>query len=997
MTPAARASASIKTARLVSAGQIRIERVPAPEPSRIHSVAKDGAGRLYLSDEFNHRVIILAPDGGFIKTVGSRGAGPGEFWYPRGLAVVNRAGIPRLVVCDAWNHRIQVFDLEGSHVSSFGAIGEGEGRFNEPCSIMPEKNGDVWILDRCNHRLMLCSLDGKTLKIIGGRMTVRDEDRINDPVVAYSPLEGEPKPVRGFHYPMSATRLENGDFLVADTNNGRLVQMTDEGISARIVSLKGETPPYFHPAWVGNAGDGLIIVRDVSDAAKALDAARPWSETVLETPDGGLASTAALLMDGGGAVTLVDAKNGLINRCSLEPLTPVQPPSFPAGPESSSPSLLWADRTGEDLFSYILSEPESELIGEMAGKLAATLRGEFMKAGNKLAEVESGYLKKAAEYIQLVERMKKERVEKGEPSSETRSDFNWLTVTMRGAEAERNETRRVMLRNLSWLLRLGEAKTPGFTEKRLAGERAILEKTLSSEFANRSDDYQKVLGWLNESAINPVPPPFTALYNAIIGIGLLNGHLRYLDRALKTLKGPDEKKRLEGLPWPLAVCAGIDAATLAEWMFLALGLLRRHNGRYASAIEIYAIGAARDPGNRRRYETEACVAALMSGDVDGAVQRLRSIAAEASSDIQTQLAAGSVLAEHGRDEDALPLLRRALAVLTPDNPLYSTSRRAEIYSLQNAGEPAKALEIVDAELKTSPGSAQAFIWRGDVLRSSLDAEGALNAFYKARERGAGLEADLKIGDLQVLRGHVDEGIKTYESIIANPQVAGRRNIYESAEQGVVRAMHLRGDTAKALARLDSREFMILYCQTAFLRCYISQTMGKLADAEVDITKLAALYPESRGVYARLALIHALSGRVKETGAAVAIERERFPSHQTSYFAGMAWRICGEAEKSLREFENARGMSAISPWIAVERLISAVALGYEKETESAMTYLLSITKKAGMWSWLVFSREERAGEVEKAFSLMESRLRGAGASMSMERRGPLAWWHGVKPA
>lgn len=141
----------------------------------------DPRGRRYLSDEFNHRIVIEEPDGRS-WTFGQRGAGAGAFRFPRGLALVPgaTAETTRIYVADTWNHRIQVFDGNGQMKFAFGGLGNGRGQFRAPADLViarPEMpwEGDVAapavlvVADQWNGRLQVFELDGTWLATFGGR------------------------------------------------------------------------------------------------------------------------------------------------------------------------------------------------------------------------------------------------------------------------------------------------------------------------------------------------------------------------------------------------------------------------------------------------------------------------------------------------------------------------------------------------------------------------------------------------------------------------------------------------------------------------------------------------------------------------------------------------------------------------------------------------------------------------------------------------------------
>ena len=71
-------------------------------------------GDVLLLDAMLARILVISPDGTIKRTIGSEGAGPGEFRRPRGLAV--HADTIRVV--DQGNGRMQLFSVAGEHLGS---------------------------------------------------------------------------------------------------------------------------------------------------------------------------------------------------------------------------------------------------------------------------------------------------------------------------------------------------------------------------------------------------------------------------------------------------------------------------------------------------------------------------------------------------------------------------------------------------------------------------------------------------------------------------------------------------------------------------------------------------------------------------------------------------------------------------------------------------------------------------------------------------------------
>jgi len=106
-------------------------------------------------DELNHQLLVENPDRSMTAR-GRHGSGPGEFHYPRDVAVLNS----RAYVVDSWNHRVQVFDLPSWQFAfAFGSFGSESGQFFCPSSIAVA-GPFLAIADTNNSRLSFHHPDG---------------------------------------------------------------------------------------------------------------------------------------------------------------------------------------------------------------------------------------------------------------------------------------------------------------------------------------------------------------------------------------------------------------------------------------------------------------------------------------------------------------------------------------------------------------------------------------------------------------------------------------------------------------------------------------------------------------------------------------------------------------------------------------------------------------------------------------------------------------------
>jgi len=131
-------------------------------------VAFDGEGNLVVSDCDNHRIQVFRYiDGAHLRTIGSFGAGNGQFNYPWGIAF---DGAGHIIVSECFNHRVQVLRYsDGAHVITIGGSqGSGNGQFDYPRGIAVDGEGNFAVYDSDNYRVQVHRLsDGACIRTIG--------------------------------------------------------------------------------------------------------------------------------------------------------------------------------------------------------------------------------------------------------------------------------------------------------------------------------------------------------------------------------------------------------------------------------------------------------------------------------------------------------------------------------------------------------------------------------------------------------------------------------------------------------------------------------------------------------------------------------------------------------------------------------------------------------------------------------------------------------------
>ncbi len=211
--------------------------------------------------------------------------GDRALFTPRELAVApggNR------VIADSGNNRIVVLDREGTYVTAFGSacrLNEGEagsctdpdgagpltlgdGQFNEPWGVAVDQAGQIYVSDTWNGRIQVFDAEGRFLRKWGIFNTTNGE--LGDANALFGP--------RGI-----AIDLE-GNLLVADTGNKRIIRFTAEGEPLQQIGGGGVVTGRFEePVGVAvSPQDGSVYVADTWN--RRIQKLSPTLEFIAEWP-----------------------------------------------------------------------------------------------------------------------------------------------------------------------------------------------------------------------------------------------------------------------------------------------------------------------------------------------------------------------------------------------------------------------------------------------------------------------------------------------------------------------------------------------------------------------------------------------------------------------------------------------------------------------------------------------------------------------------------------
>ncbi|XP_044740184.1 E3 ubiquitin-protein ligase TRIM71 isoform X2 [Chrysoperla carnea] len=200
----------------------------------------DRSGNILIADRSNNRIQVFRPDGTFLFKFGSHGNLPGQLDRPAGICC---DAYGRIVVVDKDNHRVQIFMSDGTFILTFGEKGCKNGQFNYPWDVASNSQSQLVVADTRNHRIQLFGPDGTFLSKYG--------------------FEGASPMWKHFDSPRGVCFSPDGQIIVTDFNNHRLVVIDSGFIQARFLGSEGTGDRQFlRPQGVICDDDGNFIVAD---------------------------------------------------------------------------------------------------------------------------------------------------------------------------------------------------------------------------------------------------------------------------------------------------------------------------------------------------------------------------------------------------------------------------------------------------------------------------------------------------------------------------------------------------------------------------------------------------------------------------------------------------------------------------------------------------------------------------------------------------------------
>lgn len=251
---------------------------PDEQLKQPHDVAFDSRGNIYITDAGHRRVLVFGRNGGFLRSIGRPGAGPGEFTLPVGIDVGDDG---RVYVADElagkvaiFNSRgrllrefrvmmplkpfvfgnrlyltnygfVNVYDLDGKkRLERWGKKGRDQGEFDLPAGLAVFNHQSILVADLNNLRVQALGRDGRVRWVAGEPGAQGATNRTFGLPAAIAVDEA------GRSYVVDAFDQQ---IKVLDANGKNIAALSREG--------KGEGELYF-PSGIAYRGQGVFAVAD---------------------------------------------------------------------------------------------------------------------------------------------------------------------------------------------------------------------------------------------------------------------------------------------------------------------------------------------------------------------------------------------------------------------------------------------------------------------------------------------------------------------------------------------------------------------------------------------------------------------------------------------------------------------------------------------------------------------------------------------------------------
>jgi tripartite motif-containing protein 71 len=198
------------------------------------AIAIDYHGNIWVADTYGGRLEKFNENGVFIRSVATKGKGPGQLGQPDGIAIAPGGNV---FVTDWEDDKVVEYGEGGAFIRQFGSEGNEPGQLENPTGIAIDSRGDVWVADQNNGRIEEFNQGGEYLGRFGAKGKGAGQFELS--------------------YPTGIATDANGDIWVTDTGDSRI----EKWVSAGYANPTGTT----YVRNIGSHGSGAGQLGDPTD------------------------------------------------------------------------------------------------------------------------------------------------------------------------------------------------------------------------------------------------------------------------------------------------------------------------------------------------------------------------------------------------------------------------------------------------------------------------------------------------------------------------------------------------------------------------------------------------------------------------------------------------------------------------------------------------------------------------------------------------------------
>jgi YD repeat-containing protein len=240
--------------------------------------AVDARGDVWVTNGYGNNIEEFASSGTRIGAYGTEGSGSGEVEEPTGVAVNQSTG--NVYVADYHNSRVEEWNEKGEFVRGFGwgvsngeaklqtcttgcrigIAGSGTGQLKSSSGVAVDSSGNVWVTDGGNNRVQEFNEKGEFVRTFGWGVS-NGEAKLE--VCTSGCLAGTAGSGAGQFSAPTGIVVSGGHVYVADSNNGRVEELSPEGSYVAQFGTKGPgSGQLSYPGGMGVDSSGDVYVAD---------------------------------------------------------------------------------------------------------------------------------------------------------------------------------------------------------------------------------------------------------------------------------------------------------------------------------------------------------------------------------------------------------------------------------------------------------------------------------------------------------------------------------------------------------------------------------------------------------------------------------------------------------------------------------------------------------------------------------------------------------------